>query len=152
MKICNGYCYKKSILKPRKIKKVDCIQGAFLGLDTERFGKEYYDERFFLFCEEMVLTSVVEKNGYTTGLICDEYYYHKHSVSINKSFKKIYSQRKMLTRSKQLFLREYLGANWIQLFVGKIFFTVSDIEVTIYSKFKMIRKRLIDVLKARKIR
>ena len=136
-RIVQSYHYRKEEVKKKSVLMVDCVPGAFLGLDTKKFFSNYYDESFFLYCEEMVLASEVKKNGYKTALICDEKYLHKHGVSINKTVKSVWQQRRYLTKSKMLFIKKYLGASRIQMILGLLLFKISDVESCLENKLNV---------------
>ena len=138
-KIFNTYCYNQKFIKDKKNKIVDCVPGAFLGIDTSKFEDEYYDEEFFLYCEELVIGMRIRNNGFKSIILVNDRYVHMHGVSINKSISSIYSQRKILTRSKLLFLKKYLKANNYEVMIGKIFFMISDFESCINERRKKIK-------------
>lgn len=142
---CNDcYRYSRNILEDKEnLKKVDCVPGAFLALDLRKFGNVYYDESFFLYCEEMVIANIVKKNGFQTALLTKQRYQHKHSVSINKSINSIRKQRAILNNSRMLFLKKYMVANKSQILLAKLFWGISDVEALINEKIikKLIKKQ-----------
>lgn len=135
-KIYNTNQYKKDFLNSKHELTVDCVPGAFLGIDIYKFKGELYDEEFFLYCEELVIGMLVRRNDYESVLLIDKRYKHMHAVSINKSISSIRKQRKILRKSKMLFLKKYLKANTIQLLIGKLFFYISDLEAELNEKKK----------------
>lgn len=135
-KTFQGYHYSANATEMERIEPVDCVPGAFLGLDCQKFHGFYYDEDFFLYCEEMVIASMIKKNGYQTGLLSKERYQHAHSVSINKSIVSVKKQRRILTQSRMLFLKKYLNASRVKLLLGLIMFKISDVEAIINEKYK----------------
>ena len=138
-KISNTYCYNQKYIVDKKNKIVDCVPGAFLGIDTSKFEDEYYDEDFFLYCEELVIGIKIKNNGFKSYLLVNDRYVHMHGVSINKSISSIYGQRKILTRSKLLFLKKYLNANKYEVILGKLFFMISDFESCINERRKKLK-------------
>ena len=92
---------------------VDAVPGSFFmlktGLLTPGEIKEVFDKRIFLYYEEKVLGQKFRKMGLKTVLVTDESYVHAHSVSIDKSFKRIVDKQRLLHRSKLYYYKEYLG-------------------------------------------
>ena len=62
-----------------------------------------------MYYEEKVLGQKFRKMGLKTVLVTDESYVHAHSVSIDKSFKRIVDKQRLLHRSKLYYYKEYLG-------------------------------------------
>ena len=71
--------------------------------------KEAFDKHIFCIKEEKVLGQKFRKMGLKTVLVTDESYVHAHSVSIDKSFKRIVDKQRLLHRSKLYLYKEYLG-------------------------------------------
>lgn len=92
---------------------VDAVPGSFFmlktGLLTPGEIKEVFDKRIFLYYEEKVLGQKFRKMGLKTVLATDQSYVHAHSVSIDKSFKRIVDKQRLLHRSKLYYYKEYLG-------------------------------------------
>lgn len=102
---------------------VDCVPGALLLVDAEKFFHAGgYDERVFLFCEEVILAKRVENAGYKTMLLLSERYDHLHSVSINKSITSIQQKMRLVENSRLFFMREYLHASkWLLMLAKQLF-------------------------------
>ena len=92
---------------------VDAVPGSFFmlktGLLTPGEIKEVFDKHIFLYYEEKVLGQKFRKMGLKTVLATDQSYVHAHSVSIDKSFKRIVDKQRLLHRSKLYYYKEYLG-------------------------------------------
>ena len=92
---------------------VDAVPGSFFmlktGILTPGEIKEVFDKHIFLYYEEKVLGQKFRKMGLKTVLVTDESYVHAHSVSIDKSFKRIVDKQRLLHRSKLYYYKEYLG-------------------------------------------
>lgn len=98
---------------------VDAVPGSFFmlktGLLTPREIKEVFDKHIFLYYEEKVLGQKFRKKGLKTVLVTDESYVHAHSVSIDRSFKRIVDKQRLLHRSKLYYYKEYLGAGPVSM-------------------------------------
>ena len=92
---------------------MDAVPGSFFmlktGILTPGEIKEVFDKHIFLYYEEKVLGQKFRKMGLKTVLVTDESYVHAHSVSIDKSFKRIVDKQSLLHRSKLYYYKEYLG-------------------------------------------
>lgn len=117
--------YSNSYLYSNNKAEVDCIPGALLMIDTQKF-KEIggYDENMFLYCEETLLSLKIKKMNLKTILITDDSYQHMHSVSINKSIKSKLKQYQMIVNNRFYLLKNYMNANMFQLAVGKIIYSL----------------------------
>ena len=69
---------------------VEVVPGSFLAIKAKVLKDiAYYDENTFLYCEESILATKLKNKGYKSGIITSFSYKHMHSVSINKTFKKV---------------------------------------------------------------
>ena len=135
-KMFNNYNYKIEELKSQ-YNIVDCVPGSLLMVDTEKFVNiGGYDEEMFLYCEETTIGNKVKRNRYTTILDIRNTYIHNHSVSINKSVSSIIQQRKILFQSRYVYLRNYLKAGVLKLFLAKIIFDIALLEERIKAAIK----------------
>lgn len=98
---------------------VDAVPGSFFmlkaGILTEREIKEIFDKHIFLYYEEKALGQKFRKRGLKTVLVTDDCYIHAHSVSIDKSLKRIVDKQRLLHRSKLHYYKEYLGAGPVKM-------------------------------------
>lgn len=103
------------------LKLVDCIQGALLFFDIEKFWEcGGYDEDIFLYCEETSLGLRIKKRGYTTLLDCDSNYLHLHSKSIGKAFPNWNKKYRLIRESRQIVARKNWSVNAIEYRVIKV--------------------------------
>lgn len=117
--------------------KVDCVPGAFLGVDIAKFQEiGGYDEGIFLFCEESVLGARAQKKGYSTYLCTNCAYYHFHSTSIKKSYPKEINTFKLTLKSRRYYLKKYRNANGMLLKVVDLMFGVGLIEQSILFRIR----------------
>jgi N-acetylglucosaminyl-diphospho-decaprenol L-rhamnosyltransferase len=124
--------YPATLFHEEKPYTVDAVPGSLLLVRGKAFcSSGGYDPEMFLYCEETTLAKKMKDLHYSTILLNSETYIHHHSVSINRSIKSLYKQRRILLNSRFIFLRKYLNANKFQLFWAKIFFTISLIENSI---------------------
>ncbi len=85
----------EKILERRRIKRsgkkiavAGVVEGSFLALKAEAFKKiRGFDERTFLYAEEIMLSFRLKKQGYLTGVLTGEMYDHLHSASIKKMYR-----------------------------------------------------------------
>lgn len=106
------FWYNRSYLLDNKVTPVDCVAGSLFMIKAsaiERIG--FLDENLFLFGEETALAYRLKALGYRALYISSAYFIHRHSVSINKTYKSNYSKYKLLMDSKVYNLREYMNAS-----------------------------------------
>lgn len=98
---------------------VDAVPGSFfmlkLGIMTPQEMEELFDRNIFLYYEEKVLGQKFKERGLKTVLVTDESYVHAHSVSIDKSLKRITDKQKQLHKSKLYYYKEYLHAGPVRM-------------------------------------
>lgn len=110
----------KNVLEIEGVAEVDCVPGAMLMLDTKKFLEVGgYDENMFLYCEEETIAFKLKIKGYKTLLICNQYYRHEHSVSINKSITSKLKQMKLIFNNRIYFMKTYLQASCIEIAFAK---------------------------------
>ena len=98
-----------------EITYVEVVSGCFFLMDSE-FLKEinYFDEGTYLYYEEQILAIKVKEQGKKEVIDNQVTIIHDHSVSIDKSLKRIKKQ-KTLKESQRYFAKKYLKANAIQM-------------------------------------
>lgn len=120
---------KKKKIPLQKDWNVECVAGAFLAVRIEYFLMAGgYDESIFLYCEETTLGYRLKQAGFSSFVVTDIYYLHKHSVSINKSIPSVLKQRKMLLNSRLYVIRKYLSHSKGIYYFAKIAFFIAKLE------------------------
>lgn len=108
---------------------VDCVSGAFLAVDTNKFlSVDGYDERIFLYCEETMLGIKLKKAGFKTLLLTNETYVHHHAVSTQKSIPDAVKRRSLLLNSRLFVLKEYMGASKMRLCIARCCYKIALVE------------------------
>ena len=94
---------------------VDVVSGCFFMVDSKFLEQnDYFDENTFLYYEEQILAIKV-RNKNKKELVSNEVeIIHDHSVSIDKSIKRLLKQKTLKT-SQNYFCKNYLKANIIQM-------------------------------------
>lgn len=116
----NKYNYYTDDYFNTTISKVDCVPGAMFLVDADKFLKVGgFDEEMFLFCEETTLGYKLKKQNYTTFLVNDVFYDHRHSTSINRSLAKVAQQYQLIYKNRLLFMKKYLHASNLDLKIAK---------------------------------
>lgn len=105
----------------KDISKVDTVSGCFFMISSKHLeDMGYFDENVFLYYEENIMgikTKRLKKNI----IVCNNVdVIHDHSVSIDKSLKRI-KKYDILKTSQEYFEKKYNGANKIELFFLKVF-------------------------------
>ncbi len=105
----------------KEISKVDAVSGCFFMIASKHLEEMgYFDEGVFLYYEENIMgikTKRLKKNI----IVCNNVdVIHDHSVSIDKSLKRI-KKYDILKTSQEYFEKKYNGANKIELFFLKAF-------------------------------
>ena len=127
-----------NINKNEKIQYVECVPGAFLVVDSDKFFQAGgYDESIFLFCEESILGYRIHEIGYNTAILTNMYYNHFHSTSIKKSIPQELARHKLVLKSRKKYIEKYLNVSWIKRILASIVFFCSVIE---YKFLYMIKK------------
>ncbi len=119
-KIFDIRIYNLSEMKMEESYKVDCVPGACLVINIEKFMKSGgYDERIFLFCEETIIGKRIADSGFETRLIPVQKYIHKESSSVDKS--EVRSKKeKMILENRLFYINNYLNENWITKTLARI--------------------------------
>jgi N-acetylglucosaminyl-diphospho-decaprenol L-rhamnosyltransferase len=133
----SGKFYHPDYFKNSTHSFVEVIQGSMLMADAKiMFESGLYDEEFFLYEEEQVLGFKMKSSGYRTIVINNLFYIHHHSVSISKTYSSFLKTRKLLLKSKLLYLRKYLKANIFTYTSALFFFKLVLVEAWVISQIK----------------
>lgn len=105
----------------KEISKVDTVSGCFFMISSKHLEEMgYFDEGVFLYYEENIMGIKTKKLGKNI-IVCNNVdVIHDHSVSIDKSLKRI-KKYDILKTSQEYFEKTYNGANKIELFFLKVF-------------------------------
>lgn len=91
--------------------KVDVVSGCFFVIKAEILEEiNYFDENVFLYYEENILAKKIQKLGKLIVVNNDVEVFHNHSISVNKSLKKI-EKFKILAKSQRYYHKKYNNAN-----------------------------------------
>jgi GT2 family glycosyltransferase len=107
-------------LKKHKIIEVDCVSGAMFMVKTDEmieFGM--YDEDVFLYGEETILGMKFKKANLKTLVVSNVSYVHKHSNSINLTYKSTLDKRKLQRESMIIVLEKYYRLGSFKLSLAK---------------------------------
>lgn len=105
----------------KDISKVDTVSGCFFMISSKHLeDMGYFDENVFLYYEENIMGIKTKKLGKNI-IVCNNVdVIHDHSISIDKSLKRI-KKYDILKTSQEYFEKTYNGANKIELFFLKVF-------------------------------
>lgn len=124
--------YKKNYFE-HDVCEVEQVWGSLLMLSRAAIeATKGFDPRTFLFYEETILGYRLKKAGFKSYLLTKHEFYHRESVSINKS---ISNQRKkfdFLYDSQELFCKDYLKTNYIGLALVRV---TQRIQIFVFSVF-----------------
>ncbi|SHH27745.1 Glycosyltransferase, GT2 family [Fibrobacter sp. UWH9] len=139
-KFFKPFYYSKMELDNVTCKDVGAVSGSLFMMNVAhmlQYGM--YDERIFLYCEEMVLGLKLKKAGLKTALLPNLSFVHNHSVSISKSFKTLLSRHRLFMSSKLFVVKEYFKADKLVLFIAHILSWISLLEVRLISSMRGVK-------------
>lgn len=109
------YLYYDDSHYEKEISYVDVVSGCFFLVSSNVLEEiDYFDINTFLYYEENILAKKVSNTKYKTVVDNKVSIIHNHSVSIDKSFKRV-NKYKILKESQKYYVKEYLEANEFQL-------------------------------------
>ena len=120
----------------KDISKVGTVSGCFFAISSKHLEEMgYFDENVFLYYEENIMGIKTKKLGKNI-IVCNNVdVIHDHSVSIDKSLKRI-KKYDILKTSQEYFEKKYNGASKIELLFLKVF--------TFLTRFLLLIKYLVD--------
>ena len=117
--------------------EVDVVSGCFFVVDAKTLEEiNYFDENTFLYYEELILSSKIKKIGKKELIDNKVRIIHDHSVTIDKSFKRVNKYR-ILKSSQRYYVKEYLKANILQM---ALLFLTNKLSLLILSIRCLIRR------------
>lgn len=109
--------------------KVDILPGSLLFIDMKKYiDIDLMDEKTFLYCEERILGKRLEKMNYSSYLLTNQTYVHRHSESINRSIKSGIKKSNIYLDSRMIYLKNYYKMNVFRLLLIKIIYFIAKIE------------------------
>lgn len=124
------FFYKKIKEQKDDVCDVDALSGSLFMMNAEKMlSKGMYDENIFLYGEETVLGMKLKSAGMKSALLTKICFIHNHSVSINKSVKGFVAKRRLQVKSHAYILKTYYKAGFVSMFVAKILFALSYVEL-----------------------
>lgn len=140
---CFWWYRRKNYLSAKKIQKVyetqyvyvDVVRGSFMLFRAEALKKAgFFDENVFLYAEEVIIASRLQKAGYKVGLVTNIWYIHDHYDIIQSN--KGYNSLKRLMKSAYYYQCNYRNINQLQ-----------KILMCICMMWGRLEQRVIDVIK-----
>lgn len=132
--------YSQDYLESKEAVEVDCVQGAMLLVDLDKFlSFGGYDESIFLYCEEVDLALQLKKNGYTCLYLPNYKYYHYHSQSIRKSYPTLRKQQEMMLKSQMIVMEKYWKIRIIHRILVKFILLISEVEQSVIGLVKTLK-------------
>lgn len=127
------------------IVEVDAVSGAFFMFSSEAYqAVDGFDEDTFLYGEEILIAERLHAKGYKNYLLTKEQYLHKHSVSINKSFRSLRKRLHMRQQSREIHCVKYLHVKKWKINLLWITFYLGLYERILLSKAKMLVRRYLN--------
>ena len=125
--------YPQAYFARQPLVAVEVVHGSMLmvrGSAFEACGG--YDEKMFLYQEEVVLGQRMRQAGYRTAMLTRTFYQHEHSASIGKTFQKQAARQQLRHDSTIYYFKQYLGINRIQEMVAGLWFLGIMAEIRIW--------------------
>lgn len=114
--------YKKYYVENNKdnIAIIDVMPGCFFIINIDIFESlGYFDENTFLYYEENILSYKAKKINCKFGVSLNDVYIHNHKEK-DESLLRLnnkYYDRKILLKSQEVYVKNYLGINKFKLFI-----------------------------------
>lgn len=135
-KIVKPRYYNNSYFAGKEWVYVDAIPGSLVLFDINKFNAVgLYDERVFLYHEEIIVGRKFQRAGYRSAVLLNKTFKHMHSVSVRKTFKQSIKPRKIAARSQRYYLKEYCNANLGELVLFDILQPISNLEAFVWIRF-----------------
>lgn len=99
----------------RDYEVVDVIEGSLFCVKATAMKKVGgFDEKTFLYGEENLLAVRMRRAGYRSVILTKETYYHYHSVSVSKHYKKKTEIFRFIQAGYRIYCEDYLSINPLQ--------------------------------------
>lgn len=133
---------RKLTASHNRIEDAGVVEGSFFIIRAKDYiAIEGFDERTFLYAEEIILARRLKAAGQKVGVLTRERYDHLHSASIKKAYAS--SKRKAFPNfyaSFKVYNKYYLKTNFIQDGIFRICYELAYFERFIYDIIKKRKK------------
>ena len=137
-----GTYYSEDYLSRGPYVKVDVVPGSMFAIKSDTFREvQGFDERTFLYVEEDFLAHKIKERGLQSYLLPDVEYTHAHSVSINKTFKSLYSKLKLVFESRLKYCECVLHIGILKKMLFYITFYIGSFSYLLLKHSQMLFKR-----------
>lgn len=134
--------YSKDFFDGKDYAEADVIPGCFLLVDLSKFLEVGgYDENIFLYEEEKILYCRL-KHKYKSIVDLNVEYTHNHVESHSYKLKSMLQAKERLLKSKIYFMENYRNCSKYSLFLCKIFFGLTLLEMFLWFFFRRIKYAL----------
>lgn len=139
--------YPSEYFRGKKAVWVDEVHGSMLMVDVAAFREcGGYDEKIFLYQEEMVLARRMRSVGRRTVLLLTESYHHEHSASISKSFQRELERQRLREQSVLYYMKHYLHISPLQERLAQLWFWGIRMEVRGFRGAEAAMKKTTDIM------
>ena len=132
---------KKLLASPNRIETVGVVEGSFFVIRVKDYRAiDGFDERTFLYAEEIILARRLKSVGQKVGVLTRERYDHLHSTSIKKAYDS--SKRKAFPNfyaSFKIYNKYYLKTNFLQDGIFWICYELAYFERFLYDIVKKVK-------------
>lgn len=119
---------------------VDVIEGSMFCVKAEAMeAAGGFDNKTFLYVEENLLAARMRKQGYYSVLLPKEVYYHYHSVSVGKHYKKKTEIFRFIQQSYRIYCQDYLHINKFQNTIFDCAVKLAYFERMIFDSLKKLK-------------
>lgn len=122
--------YPDSYFEGKNMAYVDVVHGSMLMVDLKKMSQcGGYDENIFLYNEEAILGYRMKQHGFKTMQLLSDTYYHKHAVSISKTFQDVKKRQQLRHESALYYYQNYLNICKFKTDITKLFHRVILLEI-----------------------
>lgn len=129
--------YSPHFYKNKTWAYVDALPGSLVLFDLNKFYLVgLYDESVFLYHEEVIIGKRLAAFKFKSALLLKTTYYHYHSISVKKTYKKSIKPKEIAMNSHKYYLKKYCHANKLVLSVFSLVSFIAQIEMFIWLHLK----------------
>lgn len=135
--------YRQSFYNNKKYAKVDSVPGSFFMVKNKFMERiNYFDERFFLFEEEKIISTKLKKIGGYEVLDLESSFIHNHGTSISKEYKSYLKRKRLVINSRKNYIKYYTNRNYLLFFYFFVpFVYLESLLIDMFNFFKYKNRR-----------